>query len=401
MKLHLQIALILALLCTFGASSAYAQNKKSDGKLYVRVLTSNSAPLKNAKIAADEIARGNSITRSLSPLGSISGRVFDSSGKPIKNAKVTILNVPSGTNYQSQSLVQTTLTDSEGNYQFTNLIQSPTYMVNISAKGYGTKSFDKIVVTKQQTTNIPNARLSSALLSISGKVLSPDGEPVPDQMLSYSGSANGRNNNFKHTYTKPDGSFEISNLEKGDMGHLVVYSGNSADSYVKTQAGDKNVLLVLKSKLKSLRSTLKIGEPAPEVDWIRWEKHSEKSLKEFRGKVVLLAFVVDAKPSMRMLETLAQIAEKYSDKGLAVVPIAEATNTDIPLPTAKHQITNLPPIAYTKPGLLVGGNSRAFKAYQVKATPTLFLIDRKGVLREVGIEDGFEEKVHRLLDITE
>jgi hypothetical protein len=56
------------------------------------------------------------------------------------------------------------------------------------------------------------------------------------------------------------------------------------------------------------------------------------------------------------------------------------------------------PAALVDPGLLPGGYSEAFQKYGVRAAPTLFLIDRQGVLRQADLEiNGLETRLEELV----
>jgi peroxiredoxin len=102
---------------------------------------------------------------------------------------------------------------------------------------------------------------------------------------------------------------------------------------------------------------------------------------DFRGKVVLLAFLDDAKPSQRILSQLNELNEKLRNQGLVVVRVQEAEPNDEEA-NGKELARLSPTAAVVVPrGLTVGGYSEAFQKYGVKATPALFLIDRQGVVR--------------------
>ena len=101
---------------------------------------------------------------------------------------------------------------------------------------------------------------------------------------------------------------------------------------------------------------------------------------DFHGKVVLLAFLDEAKPSQRLLPQLNQLHEKWGDKGLVIVRVQEADPSH--RATMEEQAKLSPTtVAIVAPGLIAGGHSDAFHTYAVRTTPALFLIDRQGVLR--------------------
>jgi hypothetical protein len=78
--------------------------------------------------------------------GGVRGRVTDPQGAIVPNAAVRIVNV--GTNKE-----ETTNTDSDGGYRFTNL-QPGTYTVNVSSTGFASFSQEKVVVEVGQVTTV-------------------------------------------------------------------------------------------------------------------------------------------------------------------------------------------------------------------------------------------------------
>jgi hypothetical protein len=118
---------------------------------------------------------------------------------------------------------------------------------------------------------------------------------------------------------------------------------------------------------------------------------------DFRGRVVLLAFLDDARPSRRLLERLNRLHEGLGGKGLTVVRVYEAPADD---GAAAKEWGRASPTAaaLVAPGLVPGGYSDAFYRYAVRATPTLFLIDRQGVLRHLDVEtDDLEGRLAEVL----
>jgi hypothetical protein len=109
--------------------------------------------------------------------------------------------------------------------------------------------------------------------------------------------------------------------------------------------------------------------------------------------VVVLAFLNEARPSQRLLSRLNQLHEKLAANGLVIVRVYERGAA--PEDPAKGSPTAA---ALVEPGLLPGGYSEAFQKYRVRAAPTLFLLDRGGVLRHADVElDTLEERLGELL----
>lgn len=111
-----------------------------------------------------------------SPSGIIMGRVTDTDSKPIYNAHVTADG-------------QTTLgygdayTDANGNYVISSGLQTDTYTVSASAKGFSTGSISGVSVTVSQVTTDVNLQLSRIPPAQSGTIsgaVQGEANPIPE-----------------------------------------------------------------------------------------------------------------------------------------------------------------------------------------------------------------------------
>jgi peroxiredoxin/tetratricopeptide (TPR) repeat protein len=119
----------------------------------------------------------------------------------------------------------------------------------------------------------------------------------------------------------------------------------------------------------------------------------EVDLAKMRGKVVLLFFWATwAPPAVRWeLPKILPVYEELNSKGFDVIGIScdedkgqlQQFVTDKKLPWPQH---------------FDGKRSYEILAkYDIKQIPTLWLVDKKGILRDVNGREGLEEKVKRLL----
>jgi len=133
------------------------------------------------------------------------------------------------------------------------------------------------------------------------------------------------------------------------------------------------------------------GKPAP--DWQLEDFAGAKvSLKGLRGKVVLLDFwYLDCPWCMRAMPKLEALAGRFKGKPVAVLGM----NKDDDVTAAKELLARL---KITYPSLKAKGLE---KQYGVTGFPTLFVIDRKGIVRKVqiGYSKDLEEKV--IADVEE
>lgn len=126
--------------------------------------------------------------------------------------------------------------------------------------------------------------------------------------------------------------------------------------------------------------------PAWELQTVAGEK---VSLEDLRGRLVLADFFYKScYPCMLALPGLQRLHEKYGDRGLTVVGINpfDTAEDDIGAFLAKRGVT------YT---VLLGAKEVA-KQYRVTAYPTLYLIDRNGVI--VHVQEGYGEEAEKELE---
>jgi hypothetical protein len=108
---------------------------------------------------------------------------------------------------------------------------------------------------------------------------------------------------------------------------------------------------------------------------------------------VIVAFVDEARPSSRCITRLGELHKKWADKGVSIVRVYEG-------PAASEAIAHASPTpaAVVKPGLVPGGYCEAYENYGVRATPTVFMIDRSGILRFADVAvDAIESHLANML----
>jgi thiol-disulfide isomerase/thioredoxin len=180
-----------------------------------------------------------------------------------------------------------------------------------------------------------------------------------------------------------------------DSAQAVMDSGRARvrDSTVQTLFDDEvgtleEIALQMKED-DAWRDSL-VGKPAPAWTWpgLDGRKHS---LKEYRGKVVILDFWYRGCPwCIRAMPRLNDLARKYAGRPVAVVGM----NTDRDSSDARFVVEKLR-LGYTN--LLARGED---KAYRVRGFPTLFVVDAKGVINDirVGYSPDLEAKLTATVD---
>lgn len=118
-----------------------------------------------------------------------------------------------------------------------------------------------------------------------------------------------------------------------------------------------------------------VGEPAPNIS-LRSANGDVSQLSDYKGQVVYLDFWASwCKPCQRSFPWMNEVHNKLADKGLKVIAI----NLDVETALADQFLAKLPAdfaIAYDPEG-------ESAEAYRVLGMPSSYLIDKKGILREV------------------
>src|SRR5262249_3012411 len=149
---------------------------------------------------------------------------------------------------------------------------------------------------------------------------------------------------------------------------------------VTARPGPQDVRIVMMPQANQTPPTLAC-RLAPEFTVNHWS-NSKTVLPDrfrwdaFRGSTVLLAFLDESKPSVRIQAQLDQFHAKWGEK-LTLVKVYEAASGREPAGVSSPTIT-----AMVQPGPWLGGYSEAFQKYGVRTTPTLVLIDRDGIVQE-------------------
>jgi len=124
-------------------------------------------------------------------------------------------------------------------------------------------------------------------------------------------------------------------------------------------------------------------------------KNEKVSLKDYRGKVVLVEFFASWCPPCQMAApNITSVYEKYKDRGFVAlgVSIDEGQN-------AAQAVRNfIKDYGITYPVLLDDGS--AGRQYQVISIPTSFIIDRQGKLRNkhIGLGPDFADALSKEIE---
>jgi len=133
------------------------------------------------------------------------------------------------------------------------------------------------------------------------------------------------------------------------------------------------------------------GKPMPALDASSWI-NGEVKPADLKGKVVIVDFYATwCGPCMRAIPHNNELLKKYKDQGLVIVGIC----------TSKSGQENMPAVVQER-GIQYptarDANLKSEKAWQVHYYPTYAIVDRKGIVRVIGLQpENVESVVKKLL----
>jgi protocatechuate 3,4-dioxygenase beta subunit len=351
--------------------------------------------------------RLDDVKAKVEPQATMTGRVIDEDQKPIEGATVyayiSIQFEQDGQTYGTSFPAfaeRPTKTDKHGRFFREYLIPGMPHQARVDQEGYSGSFSNQFLPKGGEKHEVGDLRLVKADQSVAGVVVDPAGRPLAGIRVYATSRGGGLAYvSSEQIHTDKDGRFKVDNLPRGSV-EINARSesdaqGISMSNRVNAQAGQTDIRIVMFLTRNPPPIEALIGKPAPEfpvTSWLRGPTTAKRTFQpaEFQGKVLVLAFVDEAKPSLRVLPLLQAFREKFGDR-VAVLRVHELGDAE--------DLGKLSPLpAVIASGGIVPGYAEAHAKYGVRATPTLFLVDRQGVLRHGDVKlDELDAKVKALL----
>jgi thiol-disulfide isomerase/thioredoxin len=283
--------------------------------------------------------------------------------------------------------------DPEGNYTFSDLSEGQ-YNLIIMAGGFITHSHTFQVVEGQITDigAITLEKAPSSAVIVTGKVIdSRTGEPISDALILVE---YGKSGTTTFTYTRKDGKFTIS-IQTDLSPAITVSKAGYEPSEINAEDVD-NFEVDLKRTSGYVPPPdgsvgLKVGDMAPDFTLPKLDGGT-LSLHDTRGKVVFIDFWATwCGPCKAAIPPLQKLYEKYKSQGLIVlgIDVWEFSGVD-----AVKKFKDDNNLTYD---ILLGTDTGVDSLYEVEGIPTVWLLDRDGVITwtHIGFGAGGEVEMER------
>lgn len=240
---------------------------------------------------------------------------------------------------------------------------------------------------------------------ISGRILNEEGKPVRGAQVWADVGPGAR----PEDNTDRGGRFRLQGLPTGRLIRVSAhYPGYGHTSFRDVRTGQQDLELFIFPQGYEW-----YGKPAPPLVVQKWFNSEPISLDNLRGKVVLLQIGIHIGHYSAFADQMRAALAKYGDKGLAVIAVHQDLIVGWPGTVTEEQVAAYLtaqkitwPVALDAPSSKVPadvprdrvvGNGATYSVYDVKATPALYLVDKKGILRCSPTDKNLNEWIERLL----
>lgn len=281
------------------------------GEFYLTAIDKSSNRAVIEPIDADT----TDIQLTLQPGLTITGKVTGPDGESLAGAGVNVQF--RGSNWSSTLQGYTAQTDRDGMYRIAAIPPQQRYYLFISGPtGYGTGSVNLELPTDGDVVTASDTVLKLANLSVSGKVVDEDGNPLEGVNLHCYGSGQPS----AQARTGTDGTFVFDAVCQGDLSIQANYQkdGEYMYSNVRTEGGAQEVTIVLGPQSSGggyvpRRPAPLVGKLLPDLSGYGIELEGQA------GPVLVCVWDWRQRPSRYMVRQLAERAGALAERSVQVV----------------------------------------------------------------------------------
>ena len=332
----------------------------------------------------------------------IEGRVTDTSGAPVRGARLVCQGSEGGE----------TLTDENGNYRIQNLPTAVLIGLNILHPGYAHHEF-KILKTNQRYDFV----LTKADGYLAGKVVDADGKPIEQVWVGVETEESSSGYTYSDVLTNVQGEFELQHI-KDSIVSIGVSNRHNYKIFKDIAVNQRGLILTLtppeprpeltpekraEREVKHAyfeaaeeRSKTLVNQPAPELTVAEWLSGSSVSIKDLKGKTVVLHFWHSVDFDLHQVRLLEALQGIYQEKGLVCITICPATAAVemVKRHIAEQSLSHS--IALDQPTTVVGADGETFDRYAIR-WPPMVLINTAGQITGHVWDDNLEDQIQILL----
>jgi hypothetical protein len=301
----------------------------------------------------------------LEPALVLAGRVTDTAGKPIAGAQAQCLLQIARV---SSAIGATVRSDADGRFEIKALPPGQSYVVTVSARGFGRYHNEVEPITgATQRVELAAFQLLAADQRIAGIVLDAENTPVDRASIYIQGEQQPGSLNVM---TGPDGRFSVSKVCTAPM-RLTVNSQRSGFATADVEGGDTNITIQLSSSTivtrQSPRSATLKGRPLPDLAALGLTP------ADIPSDQPLLVLLIDTeqRPSRRALKLLTDRAADPKERPVPIVVIQAGGMTEDAFAAWKKE-TTLPFVT----AFLKGDPEKARATWGSSELPWLILADK-------------------------